>query len=71
MIGTFESGAAVEVFGPGDRLIAKGQVEQSSREISEGAGKPSEGAAGIVIHRDRLVVLVGSAGSGEREAGRG
>ena len=57
--GQFEAGAAVEVEGPDGRLIAKGQVDQSSEEIVAGAGKPSEGAAGLVIHRDRLVVLAG------------
>lgn len=57
--GTFDAGAAVEVMGPSG-LIAKGQVEQSSTEIEAIAGTPSDGAAGIVIHRDRLVVLVGA-----------
>jgi glutamate 5-kinase len=57
--GSFDIGAAVEVLGPDGRLIAKGQVDQGSDEIAAGAGQPSDGAAGIVIHRDRLVVLVG------------
>ena len=60
--GMFDIGAAVEVFGPDDGLIAKGQVDQSSEEIAAGAGVPSEGAAGIVIHRDRLVVLATNGG---------
>jgi glutamate 5-kinase len=57
--GSFDVGAAVEVMGPDGRFIAKGQVEQGSDEIIAGAGRAGEGATGIVIHRDRLVVLVG------------
>lgn len=63
VVGRFDGGAAVEVMGPDGRLIAKGQVEQSSAEIGAIAGTPSDGAAGIVIHRDRLVVLAGGSGS--------
>ncbi|NNL69659.1 MAG: glutamate 5-kinase, partial [Acidimicrobiia bacterium] len=55
--GSFDKGAAVEVEDTAGNLIAKGVVELSADEVAAIAGTPSDGAAGIVIHRDNLVVL--------------
>jgi len=57
--GTFRQGAAVEVNSPDGQLLAKGLVEYSADMLQEMAGKPSEEAGGVVIHRDHLVVLIG------------
>ncbi|MFV1960197.1 MAG: glutamate 5-kinase [Acidimicrobiia bacterium] len=55
--GEFGERAPVEVFGPGDRLVAKGLVAMSAGQIRESIGKQTSQAGGVVIHRDDLVIL--------------
>jgi glutamate 5-kinase len=55
--GEFGPGDAVEVFGPGDELIAKGLVRIGADELRHGLGKHSSLSGGVVVHRDDLVVL--------------
>jgi glutamate 5-kinase len=49
--GVFDEGDAVEVRGPGGDLIVKGRVRFDARSLVD------DGASGVVIHRDDLVVL--------------
>ena len=57
--GDFAAGAAVEVFGPGDVLVAKGVASFAASKLREMAGKRSSdlGSDTEAIHRDQLVVL--------------
>ena len=57
--GEFSAGAAVEVFGPGASLVAKGVVAFGASRLREMVGKRSAelGADSEAIHRDQLVVL--------------
>ncbi len=55
--GAFEAGAAVEIFGPDETFVGKGQVALSAADIRRSAGRHSSEVGGEVIHRDDLVVL--------------
>jgi glutamate 5-kinase len=60
--GQFGEGAAVEVWGPGRELVAKGLVRIPAAELRPLLGRRTSevaraGWAGEVIHRDDLVVL--------------
>lgn len=57
--GDFHAGAAVEVFGPGDTLIAKGVVAFGASRLRQMIGKRSSelGPDSATVHRDQLVVL--------------
>jgi glutamate 5-kinase len=55
--GEFDERAPVDVFGPGDSLVAKGLVAMSAGQVRESMGKTTSQAGGIIIHRDDLVVL--------------
>lgn len=57
VIGSFESGAAVEVIDENDSVIAKGVSRLSSDQARSAAGRRTDDAGGEVIHRDDLVVL--------------
>jgi glutamate 5-kinase len=57
IVGEFPEGAAVEVFSPDGDLLAKGLVGQGSGALRTIAGKQSNDAGGVAIHRDHLVVL--------------
>lgn len=66
--GSFDEGAAVEVFDPAGNLVGKGLVTVSSKALAPLLGRhstsvPMEGWGGEVIHRDDLVILVDSTGS--------
>ena len=63
--GSFDEGAAVEVFDPAGNLVGKGLVTLSSKALAPLLGRhsssvPMEGWGGEVIHRDDLVILVDS-----------
>lgn len=49
--GEFAAGDAVEVLGPDGAVVAKGAVRQSSARLG------AEGARGVAIHKDDLVLL--------------
>lgn len=55
--GDFVAGDAVEVFGAGHMLVAKGITRLSADVLREAAGSYSDVIGGEVIHRDDLVVL--------------
>ena len=57
--GDFAAGAAVEVLGPGDVLVAKGVASFAASKLREMAGKRSSDLGSDIeaIHRDQLVVL--------------
>jgi glutamate 5-kinase len=57
--GEFSEGAAVEVVGPGRRLVAKGLTRLGSRHLGDMLGRHSSEVGGEVVHRDDLVVLTG------------
>ena len=66
--GSFDEGAAVEVFDPTGNLVGKGLVTLSSKALAPLLGRhssavPMEGWGGEVIHRDDLVILVDSTDS--------
>jgi glutamate 5-kinase len=66
--GSFDEGAAVEVFDPAGNLVGKGLVTLSSKALAPLLGRHSssvrvEGWGGEVIHRDDLVILADSNGS--------
>ncbi|MDP8958134.1 MAG: glutamate 5-kinase [Actinomycetota bacterium] len=60
--GQFQAGAAVEVWGPGETLVAKGLTRVSASRLEPLLGRRTSeielsGWGGEVIHRDDLVVL--------------
>jgi glutamate 5-kinase len=55
--GDFRSGAAAEVVGPDDRLVAKGISRFDSAELRRRAGHRSDHGE-VAIHRDDMIVLV-------------
>ena len=58
VVGSFDAGDAVEVYGPSDRLLGKGLVAMDAAGVRASLGKHSSEVGGEVIHRDDLVVLV-------------
>jgi glutamate 5-kinase len=63
--GRFSEGAAVDIVGPGDAVIARGLASYSSSDIRRIQGKKSREIAGVlgfknldeVVHRDDLVIV--------------
>ncbi len=49
----------MEVFGPDNRIVAKGLVAMSASQTRQSVGRHTSEAGGVVIHRDQMVVLVG------------
>jgi glutamate 5-kinase len=54
--GSFRAGAAAEVAGPDDHLVAKGVVRFDAEELRRRAGHRSEHGE-VAIHRDDMIVL--------------
>ncbi len=63
--GSFVAGDAVEILGPLDRVVAKGLARVDAATMRTAAGHRTTDldgdAAGVMVHRDDLVVLAESA----------
>lgn len=58
--GEFLPGQAVEIVDSSGALVGKGRVTMDAASVRAAAGRHSNEAGGAVVHRDDLVVLVGS-----------